>query len=118
MQKEIVHFVSDGPTTQYPCKQNFQLFSTQLLDIFNFKSGSWNFLEAGHGKGPADGIGGTIRRAADAFIANGGSIMNASSLISAISGKTIVEMFEIQESDVTVILKKIFQVTSPQGQKQ
>ena len=37
----------------------------------------------------------------------GGSITNASSLITAISEKTKVEMFEIQESDVTVIEKNI-----------
>lgn len=77
---ETVHFVSDGPTTRYCCKQNFYLFSTQLLENFHFKSGLWNFLEAGHGKGPADGIGGAIKRAADAFVANGGSITNAKSL--------------------------------------
>lgn len=104
---ETVHFVSDGPTTRYRCKQNFYLFSTQLLENFHFKSGSWNFLEAGHGKGPADGIGGAIKRAADAFVANGGSITNAKSLMSAISGKTKVEMFEIQESDITSIEKVI-----------
>ena len=84
MQQKNLHFVSEGPTTQYPCKQIFYLFSTQLLDIFNFKSESWNFFEAGHGKGPVDGIGGTIKRAADAEVVNGGSITNASSQISAL----------------------------------
>lgn len=96
-------FVSDGPTTQYRCKQKFYLFSTQLLENFHFKSGSWNFLEAGHWKGPADGIGGAIERVADAFIANGGIITNAKSLMSAISWKTKVEMFDIQESEITII---------------
>lgn len=104
---ETVHFVSDGPTTQYRCKQYFYLFSTQLLDYFHFKSGSWNFLEAGHGKGPAHGIGGAIKRAADAFVANGGIITNAKSLMFAISWKTKVEMFEIQESEITIIEKVI-----------
>lgn len=101
---ETVHIVSDDPTAQYHCKQNFYLFSTQLLENFHFKSGSWNFLEAGHGKGPADGIGGAIKRA---FVANGGSITNAKSLMSAISGKTKVEMFEIQESDISIIERVI-----------
>ena len=65
------------------------------------------FPWGGHGKGSADGIGGTIKRAADVFVANGGSISNVSSLITAISEKTKVEMFEIQESDDTVIEKNI-----------
>jgi hypothetical protein len=85
----------------------FYLFPTQLLESFHFKFCSWNFLEAGHGKGPADGIGGAIKQAADAFDANGGSTTNAKSLMSAISGKTKVEMFEIQESDITIIEKVI-----------
>lgn len=68
MQQKNLHFVSDGPTTQYPCKQIFYLFSTQLLDIFNFKSEFSDFCT---------------------------------------SEKSKVEMFEIQELDVTVIEKNI-----------
>lgn len=32
------------------------------------------FPEAGHGKGPADDIGGAYNRAEDMYVANGGSI--------------------------------------------
>lgn len=56
-----VYFVSDGPTTQYRCKANFYLLSTLLFD-WGFKVGNWSFLEAGHEKGPADGIGGSVKR--------------------------------------------------------
>ena len=47
---DIVHFISDGPTPQYRNKQNFYLMSTKLF-TYGFKSATWNFLEAGHGKG-------------------------------------------------------------------
>lgn len=56
-----VYFVSEGPTTQYRCKANFYLLSTLLFD-WGFKVGNWSFLEAGHEKGPADGIGGSVKR--------------------------------------------------------
>lgn len=59
-----IHFISDGPTTQYRNKNNFYLWATQISN-YGFQKSSWNFLEAAHGKGPADGIGATVKRAAD-----------------------------------------------------
>ena len=47
---KILHFFSDGPTTQYRQKGNFYLFSTVIFKR-GFKLASWNFHEAGHGKG-------------------------------------------------------------------
>lgn len=91
------------PNHAIPLQTKVLLIFNRLLENFHFKSGSWNFLEAGHWKGPADGIGGAIERVVDAFIANGGIITNAKSLMSAISWKTKVEMFEIQESEITII---------------
>lgn len=81
-----VYFVSDGPTAQYRCKANFYLLSTLLFD-WGFKVGNWSFLEAGHGKGPADDIGGSVKRAADAFVSKGGSINNAKSMKTALQQK-------------------------------
>ena len=33
-------------------------------DLFGFPA-SWNYFEAGHGKGPCDGVGGSVKRMAD-----------------------------------------------------
>ena len=54
-----IHFVSDGPTTQYRNKANFYLAST-IPRKLGYERVTWNLLEASHGKGPADGIGGVI----------------------------------------------------------
>lgn len=35
---------------------------------------TWNYLEAGHGKGTADGIGGTVKRTADRLVTLGKDI--------------------------------------------
>ncbi len=51
----VVHFVSDGPSTQYRQKGNFYLFCTKLQQ-YRFQSGTWNFLQASHGKGAPDGV--------------------------------------------------------------
>ena len=66
-----IHFVTDGPTSQYRCRQNF-LMSTLLRDEFPvFTNITWNFSEAGHGKSAADGIGAVLKRTADAVVALG-----------------------------------------------
>ena len=39
-----------------------------------YENVTWNFLEASHGKGPAAGVGGAIKRQADSFVAEGRDI--------------------------------------------
>ena len=50
-------------------KTHFYLISTYLYDL-DFVVGTWNFSEAGHGKGAADGIGGALTRTARRCVAN------------------------------------------------
>ena len=50
-----VNFVSDGPTTQYRSKNNFFHLSTKPFE-WGMRYINWSFLEAGHGKGAADGM--------------------------------------------------------------
>lgn len=59
----------------YRNRRNFGIFS-QLHTFGNFKSASWNFSESGHGKGAADGIGGSLKRKADKLLAHGEDITN------------------------------------------
>ena len=101
---DTVYFVSDGPTTQYRNKQNFYLLCTLFYD-WGFKSANWNFLEAGHGKGPADGIGAVIKRSADAAVLNGADITNASSLCEALT--TTVNLSIVTEEEVLDIEKTL-----------
>ncbi|KAJ3605026.1 hypothetical protein NHX12_027077 [Muraenolepis orangiensis] len=71
--------VSDGPTTQYRSKKNLFFLSTEPFKM-GFVRVTWNFLEAGHGKGPADGVGAAVKRTADALVAKGMDIQNGAKL--------------------------------------
>lgn len=66
-----------------------------------FRSGfsrvTWNFLEAGHGKGPADGVGAAIKRNADAIVARG---------IDVPSGEVLFDVLSKEQSKI-----KLFHVT-------
>jgi len=65
---KTVHFFTDGPVTQYRQKKNFYLL-TKLLHDYSLVT--WNFWEASHGKGPADGIDAVLKRSADKLVRQG-----------------------------------------------
>ena len=66
---------SDGCAAQYQNKFNFfQL--TQTSEKFGIQC-DWNFFESCHGKGPCDGVGGTVKCAAAQASLMGRSIANA-----------------------------------------
>ena len=60
---KLLHYWTDSTTTQYRNKTIFTLLSLHQ-QLFSVKA-SWNYFEAGHGKGPCDGIGGTPKGMAE-----------------------------------------------------
>ena len=61
-----IHFMSDGPTTQYRNKKMFYLIPQYVPKYLpTVKKISYIFSKAGHGKSSADGIGGCLKRLAD-----------------------------------------------------
>lgn len=76
------------------------MLANRIFD-FGFSSASWNFLEAGHGKGAADGIGAVIKRSADRIVYEGGDVIGTDDLISALESKgTSVKLVKITEDQV------------------
>ena len=58
-QLEVVHFISDGPSSQYRNRTVVETI-TRFQEISQLKC-SWTWLEAGHGKGPCNGVGGGLK---------------------------------------------------------
>lgn len=78
--KKVV-ILTDSPSSQYRNRLTMELMTNFCLSrslLFE-----WNFFEAGHGKGAPDGVGGTLKRVADAYVATGKNILNASDFILA-----------------------------------
>lgn len=69
--------------TVYAVSQDFYLFAS-LLHEKGFQARTWNFFEAGHGKGSPDGVGGVAKRAADRLVSHGHDILNAKDLLKAL----------------------------------
>ncbi len=103
----VVHFFNDGPSTQYRQKGNFYLFCTKLQQ-YGFQSGTWNFLEASHGKGAPDGIGGFLKRTADRLVSHGKDIPNAELLFGALLDVQMsVKLFYISEENIDEAVKSM-----------
>jgi DNA-binding transcriptional regulator GbsR (MarR family) len=64
-----IHYLTDSPTSQYRNKTIFKVL-TDHNDHFGVGA-RWNYLESGHGKGPCDGLGASIKRGADMAIRQG-----------------------------------------------
>lgn len=89
-----LHFQSDGPTTQYRNRKMFYLVSQYLPDYYpQIDQITYNFSEAGHGKGPADGIGGSLKKSADDEVKYGHDIPDFETLVSTL--RTRVEAVHI-----------------------
>jgi hypothetical protein len=61
---KMIHYMTDSPTSQYRNRQIFSIVANHDK-IFSGIQAAWLYFEAGHGKGPCDGVGGTAKRLAD-----------------------------------------------------
>lgn len=97
-----IHFMSDGPVTQYRNKTMFHILASKLhVEVPNIQKFSWNFSESGHGKGAADGIGATCKRTADAIVAAGGDIDSLESFIDSVKQRCpAITMFAIDDDTI------------------
>jgi hypothetical protein len=75
---DTIHFISDSPSTQYRSVKNLFLMKRLIHDKYGFAYATWNFTESSHGKGPADGVGGLVKRTADGLVNLGNDIPDAS----------------------------------------
>ncbi|CAB3256475.1 unnamed protein product [Arctia plantaginis] len=106
---ETVHFFSDGATSQYRQKKNFYLFA-KYTRMYGFRA-TWNFFEASHGKGAADGIGGTIKRKMDSLVAYGSDITNAESAFELLKNSGIkIKLFYIPEDTIQMQIMELIPV--------
>ncbi|XP_022078608.1 uncharacterized protein LOC127533326 [Acanthochromis polyacanthus] len=100
---KTLHFMSDGPLTQYRNRKNFYLMST-LPFLRGIENITWNYSEKSHGKGAPDGVGGSVKRGADTFVLQGGDLQNPKDLFEFLKkSDSNVEFFWISEEDISLI---------------
>ena len=94
---EVVHFISDGPSSQY-----WNRFTCDMVAHFRILFGaeaSW--LEKGHGKGPCDGVGGAVKKLADNLIKTAKIIDSSERFYREVSQATdVMILLRTQEADM------------------
>ena len=76
---------------------------TLMHQEYGFQHVTWNYTEAGHGKGPADGIGGVLKRTADEVVNAGNDIPDAATLYHSLQKKTCVDLYMVTDADIANI---------------
>lgn len=95
-----IHIFSDGPTSQYKQKKNFYLFCKRTKEL-GFLYSTWNFSEASHGKGAADGVGAGVKRRLDNCVSLGLDVPNALVAYEILQkSDTSILTFFISDSDI------------------
>ncbi|MGH0127646.1 UNVERIFIED_CONTAM: hypothetical protein FKN15_071801 [Acipenser sinensis] len=96
-----VHFLSDGPTSQYRNKTCFYLTATVPF-MKGFHYVTWSYTEASHGKGAPDGVGGALKNLADRIVAHGTNIPNVDTLMEQLSQHSSVKLYRVTEEDIEI----------------
>lgn len=96
---KVLHIWSDGPSSQF--KNRFVANCLKWFEQkFNLKI-HWNFFAASHGKGPVDGIGGTIKRLAGNIVTSRKIIVNDSlSFAKAVEYACKVKVLHVSSAEV------------------
>jgi hypothetical protein len=97
---DTIHFISDSPSTQYRSVKNLFLMRKLIHLEYKFSYATWNFTEASHGKGPADGVGALVKSTADRLVKLGIDIPDATALLETLNDTIAVNMFMISEDDI------------------
>ncbi|CAH1114447.1 unnamed protein product [Psylliodes chrysocephalus] len=98
---KIAHFLSDGPTTQYKNKTMFYLIANQIAKTLEVEQIQWHYSESGHGKGAPDGIGGAVKRTADASVAHGKDVSSFNEFFSVLKNNCKkTNILSISEADI------------------
>ncbi|KYM96050.1 hypothetical protein ALC62_13300 [Cyphomyrmex costatus] len=99
---DVIHFQSDGPSTQYKNKTNFDLFNYHCEKL-QLESATWNFTTPGHGKSSADGTGGTLKGLCDRAVSAGTDVTSAVDFINVVSNSKKIKVFHIIEQDIKAV---------------
>lgn len=102
---DTIHVISDSPSGQYRNRFTMYLIPKILPKISpNIKNFTWNFTEAGHGKGPMDGVGGVLKKTADTHVLHGNDITSCDDFVEILTEKCpSVSLIKISKENIDEI---------------
>ena len=97
--KEVqeVRVWTDGPSSQYKNRYIFYLLQ-QIRPLLEPITLVWNFFATSHGKGPCDGLGGTVKRIVQRKIRTGAEVRSAQDFCQAVNANIKVSEISSEET--------------------
>lgn len=113
-QVKIIHFMSDGPTSQYKNKRFLYLFR-YFSQKLNLEKATQNYSAPGHGKGGPDAEGAVLKGQADEAVMRGIDVMCAHDMTDVVRGnpESKIKVFKIEKDDVKRLEKLIPETLEP-----
>ena len=94
-----VHIWSDGPSSQF--KNKYIAESIKILEKRHNKKLIWNYFATSHGKGPVDGIGGSIKRLVwEAVKRRKYLVSSASEFVKAANPLSKIKVIEVTDEEI------------------
>ena len=112
---KIIHYVSDSPLTQYRNISIFSILSKHTL-LFGGLEATWTYFEAGHGKGPCDGIGAVAKRNADYAVKRNFKIKDAQAFADQGNSNSEVVFYScVPVGDVKSAREQVLRLVAPES---
>ena len=110
-----LNIISDSPSSQYRNKTTIYFLKHYALS--RQITMRWLFLESGHGKGVADGVGSAIKRLFDNAIRFNPdqSFKGAADLMTKIKKSTNIQLYLYKKEDIDSLKEKIPSLTTIKG---
>lgn len=97
-----IHFVSDSPSSQYRNRFIFYMLTKLKEQVPTLQEITWNYMEAGHGKGAPDGIGAVVKNAADSHVKYGGDVGSFEEFVRIVEQRVDnVDLIVVAEEQIT-----------------
>ena len=104
-----IHYITDSPFSPYRNKFMFHLLVSHH-EMFGVDA-VWDYFETGHGKGPCDGVGGSVKRMADQATRQGKCITDARTFYDwAVSTDSAIYYTFVSEFDYTEADKEVKEI--------
>lgn len=94
--------MTDLVPSRYREKQNSNLACTKPFE-YGFDTVTWSFFVADHGTGPADSVGGYLKRTADGIVTRGQDTANVDQFVDTLKGISKVELFVITQEEINLV---------------
>ena len=96
-----LHIISDRPVNQYRNRKFLSIFYllSTVPFLYGFENVLWNFSEKAHGKGAPDGVGGAVKRLADAAVLRGKDLQTAEHVFNFLKDESSVRCYWISEDN-------------------